>query len=668
MRKIKTIIVSAFTVFGLAAFFAGNDLVTTVSSYSGGPPGGYTGAPGEQTCTACHNQNSGVGQFSITAPATYVPGQTYQIQVTHTTTDSTRLRWGFELTTLDGTNSPAGNFADLSAFTQTVGDNGRFYIEHTFDGTFGGQQFGAQWTFNWIAPGEDVGTVVFYAAGNQANNNGSSSGDQIYTAITSANPGAGPTPTASPTPTRTPTPTPTPTPTATPSPSPSPTCAPGTERIVDGTFEAGTPWPAWTIQTSTNFGTPNCNAACGNGGPPPSAGPFAGTNWAWFGGAPLAETSTLGQTFAVPATGPATLSFQMWIGAVTAPFTDTLVVRVDGNVVQTYTEPAVAETGYSLRTIPLNFTTIGNHTILFTYNGPSTGVANFNVDNLSVTTGGVCPTPTPGVTPTPTPTPSPSPSGRTAFDFDGDHKADLSVFRPSVGEWYYQQSSTNITRGFGFGTRPTRSRRRTLPVTGRRILRSGGRRPGNWFVLRSEDSTYYAFPFGASGDIPAPADYDGDGRADAAVFRPSIATWFILRSSGGVSSIPFGISSDVPVPADYDGDGKADVGIYRPGPGQWWNLRSSDGSVFAATFGSSTDKPVPGDYTGDGKADVAFWRPSNGNWFILRSEDQSFYAFPFGANGDKPAPAILTATASSTQPSSAHRTRTGTSSNPRAAS
>jgi Reeler domain len=174
MRKIKFLVVLAVTLFGCAAFLVSDALVPTVESYSTGPPGGYTGAPpGEQTCTACHEQNFGVGQFSITPPANYVPGQIYQIQVTHTTTDSTRLRWGFELTALDGTNSPAGSFANTSNFTQTVGDNGRFYIEHTFDGTFGGQQFGAQWTFNWIAPTTDVGTVVFYAAGNQANNDGS---------------------------------------------------------------------------------------------------------------------------------------------------------------------------------------------------------------------------------------------------------------------------------------------------------------------------------------------------------------------------------------------------------------------------------------------------------------------------------------------------------------
>jgi FG-GAP-like repeat len=225
------------------------------------------------------------------------------------------------------------------------------------------------------------------------------------------------------------------------------------------------------------------------------------------------------------------------------------------------------------------------------------------------------------------------------FDYDGDGKSDLSVFRPSVGEWYYQQSSTNVTRGFGFGTLTDKVATADFTGDGKTDIAFWRPSTGDWYVLRSEDSTYFAFPFGANGDIPVPADYDGDQKSDAAVYRPSAQTWFILKSTGGVLSVPFGLSDDIPVPADYDGDGKADVGIYRPSLGQWWNLRSSNGSVFAATFGSPTDKPVAGDYTGDGKADIAFYRPSEGNWYILRSENFTYYAFPFGNSTDKPAPA-----------------------------
>ena len=119
------------------------------------------------------------------------------------------------------------------------------------------------------------------------------------------------------------------------------------------------------------------------------------------------------------------------------------------------------------------------------------------------------------------------------------------------------------------------------------------------------------------------------------MFRAATNTWFISNSGGGTTIQGFGAAGDKPVPADYDGDGKADIAIYRPSLGQWWLNRSTAG-VIAINFGNSTDKLVPGDYTGDGKADPAFFR--NGEWFVLRSENSTFYSFPFGIATDTPVP------------------------------
>ncbi len=233
-------------------------------------------------------------------------------------------------------------------------------------------------------------------------------------------------------------------------------------------------------------------------------------------------------------------------------------------------------------------------------------------------------------------------TGRAPFDFDGDGKTDIGIFRPLGGasEWWINRSSTGVTFALQFGASTDRITPADYTGDGKADIAFFRPSTGEWYVLRSEDFSFFALPFGTNGDIPVPADYDADGKADFAVFRPSSVTWFISQSAGGPTQIvQFGLLGDQPVVADYDGDRKADIGIIRAAAGgaEWWIQRSTAG-LLAMQFGANTDKAVQGDYTGDGKADVAIWRPSDGNWLIVRSEDFSFFGFPFGTNGDVPSP------------------------------
>jgi subtilisin-like proprotein convertase family protein len=227
---------------------------------------------------------------------------------------------------------------------------------------------------------------------------------------------------------------------------------------------------------------------------------------------------------------------------------------------------------------------------------------------------------------------------RAPFDFDGDGKTDISIFRPSVGEWWYSRSSTSEVSAAVFGSSTDIITPGDFTGDGKADLAFFRPATGEWFILRSENSSFHAFPFGQNGDVPAPADYDNDGKFDAAVFRSG--TWFISSSAGnGTVVTNFGVAGDRPVPADYDNDGSADIAIVRNqgSDKQWWIQRSTAG-LSAFVLGNASDRAVPGDYTGDGRADAALWRESTGQWFVLRSEDFSYFAFPFGQIGDTPVP------------------------------
>lgn len=195
--RAKVLTLGLFTIGVAAIFLSDNQVIRTAGASASGPIAGVTGAPLETDCTLCHTAPTGKrGEFTINAPSFYTPGQTYQITVTHENADDVtpRTNWGFELTalTVEG-QKPAGDVQPLpqTNLTQVIvgGPTGdRQYIEHTHDGAFEGQLGGASWTFNWVAPEKDLGPVRFYAAGNQANGDFDSTGDQIYLSQTTLTP------------------------------------------------------------------------------------------------------------------------------------------------------------------------------------------------------------------------------------------------------------------------------------------------------------------------------------------------------------------------------------------------------------------------------------------------------------------------------------------------
>jgi uncharacterized delta-60 repeat protein len=224
-----------------------------------------------------------------------------------------------------------------------------------------------------------------------------------------------------------------------------------------------------------------------------------------------------------------------------------------------------------------------------------------------------------------------------SFDFDGDHRADISLFRPSDATWYMLRSNQGFTaHQFGISTdKPAPADFDGDGKTDIAVFRSGV-----WYRLNSSNNSFSAAQFGAGGDLPVPGDYDGDGRADLAVFRPSDGTWYRINSfNGQFAATQFGAGGDKPQVADFDGDGKTDLAVFRPAEGNWYILHSSNNSFAGVHFGISEDVATPADFDGDGKTDLAVYRPSEGRWFWINSGSSQFASAQFGVAEDKPAAA-----------------------------
>lgn len=228
--------------------------------------------------------------------------------------------------------------------------------------------------------------------------------------------------------------------------------------------------------------------------------------------------------------------------------------------------------------------------------------------------------------------------GGKKYDFDGDSKTDISIFRPINGQWWVKRSTSGHF-ALTFGNVSDKQTPADFTGDGKVDIAFWRPSTGYWYILRSEDNSFYSFPFGTAGDIPTTGRFDNDAKTDPVIYRPSTGVWYKnLSRTSLVNTVSFGLPGDVPVPADYDGDGITDIGIFRPSNGQWWINRSRSG-LTVATFGTSSDLPVPGAYSGHGYANVAFWRPSTGEWFVLVNPSAaSYYSFPFGTSTDLPAP------------------------------
>ena len=164
-------------------------------------------------------------------------------------------------------------------------------------------------------------------------------------------------------------------------------------------------------------------------------------------------------------------------------------------------------------------------------------------------------------------------------------------------------------------------------------------RPSNntWYINGSTKTIIKTW--GSAGDIPV-AMSRSNGLVEPAVYRPSAGLWYYLGNSA--SYLQFGLAEDIPVPESYGGEVSAAYAVFRPSTGIWY-MHMSLNDTRVTKFGMQGDIPLPGRYSPDAFADLAVYRPSNGVWYILERENgnpglDSFRAVQFGQPGDKPVP------------------------------
>jgi hypothetical protein len=233
-----------------------------------------------------------------------------------------------------------------------------------------------------------------------------------------------------------------------------------------------------------------------------------------------------------------------------------------------------------------------------------------------------------------------------AFDVDGDRRAEIGVYRPSTLTWYMRLSRD------GFSTAPAMNWTLALSADnqiapgdydGDRLLDAGVCTPAVCRIQLSRSGETVDVP-GLDGAIPVPADYDGDGRTDLALFRRGEGLWRVFLSSTGFSASTERVwgrgTLDIPVPGDFNGDGRADYAVFRPTNGGWYISYSSGGST-SMVRGRNGDIPFAREFDGDGLADLVVYRPSTRQWFIWKSSVawKSYTAITYGAAGDVPVPA-----------------------------
>lgn len=477
---IKSGLALGFAAFAAAAFSGVGTSAWRADASASGPSPSFTAAPylptcptcpRENNCTACHSgapPNTGPGSVQVSGfPANYLPGQ--QVPLTVTVSDSSAVIFGFQLVAVDRNGENAGTLSVPSAtpnplqiISGFVNGNERRYVEHTVSGVTPTQLGTKSWSFTWTAPSERIGKIGFYAAGNGANSDGSSSGDNIY--LTSA---------------------------ATLSGTAIANFDSDTRSDISVYRPSNQTW--YVLRTSPAQFTVD---VFGEPGDKPVAGDYDGdgrtdravfrpsiATWYLQKSTEGFSVRSFGQNGDIPVPGDYDGDGRFDL-AVFRPSNNTWYVQGSTGIFrvtqfgEATDKPAQGDYDADGKTDIAVFRPSNGTWYMLTSRTPNFLVTQFGQNgDLPV-----------------------------QADYDGDGKTDIAVFRPSNGTWY-RQTATEGFYVYAFGQNGDKPTPADYDGDGRTDLAVFRPSNGTWYVLGSEGPSYTVTQFGQNGDIPVASGY-----------------------------------------------------------------------------------------------------------------------------------------------------------------
>ncbi|MCP2329109.1 hypothetical protein HDA40_007616 [Hamadaea flava] len=242
----------------------------------------------------------------------------------------------------------------------------------------------------------------------------------------------------------------------------------------------------------------------------------------------------------------------------------------------------------------------------------------------------------------------------TPTDFDGDGKDDIVTFtQGSLADAYVATSTGSSFAGTSVKWNDYFSLGGETALTGDfngdgkddAVTFTHGSDADVWVALSTGTSfagaTKWHDFFAPRGELVATGDVNGDGKDDIVSFtHDGLGDVYVALSTGAAFAASakwhdwFAPTGEYPAVADVNGDGKADVITFTQGPGDTAAdvyVALSTGSSFAASatwhdlFAVGGELPRVGDVNGDGKADiVSFTCDSNADAYVALSNGTSF--------------------------------------------